>query len=120
MQLIDSNILIYSAKPEFLNLRNLLIIKNNAVSIISKLEVLGYHRLTQTDSIYFDAVFKTLYTFPIDNPTINKAIELRSNYNLSVGDSIIAATALLNNIELVTRNVADFKKITDLKIINSF
>ena len=33
-------------------------------------------------------------------------------------DSIVAATALLHGAELQTRNVADFQKIPDLKVIN--
>lgn len=37
---------------------------------------------------------------------------------MSLGDSIIAATALVNSFELYTHNVADFVGISGLKIID--
>ena len=39
---------------------------------------------------------------------------------MSLGDAIIAATALELETELITRNVADFSHIPGLKIINPF
>jgi predicted nucleic acid-binding protein len=39
---------------------------------------------------------------------------------VSLADSIIAATALVYRVPLVTRNEADFTHITDLVIINPF
>jgi len=35
-------------------------------------------------------------------------------------DAIIAATALCNDLAIVSRNTDDFKKIKELKIINPF
>lgn len=48
----------------------------------------------------------------------NKAIEIRKDYNLSLGDSLIAATALVQTLTLYTRNLKDFSKVTGLKINN--
>lgn len=117
MYLIDSNILIYSAKPDFNYLRPL-IARTNFVSIISKLEVLGFHKLTERDKIYFDACFKLLSIIHTDVIIFEKAIEIRRLYNLSIGDSLISATALVNDFELITHNTADFKRVASLKISN--
>ncbi len=39
---------------------------------------------------------------------------------MSLGDSLIAATAILNNLALVTNNTKDFQWIDSLTIINPF
>lgn len=48
----------------------------------------------------------------------NKAIELRRKKNIKLADAVIAATALLNNLKLATRNIADFKAIEGIELIN--
>jgi len=35
-----------------------------------------------------------------------------------LADAIIAATALLHNLPLVTRNEEDFKHVTSLRVVN--
>lgn len=40
--------------------------------------------------------------------------------NLPAIDGLIAATALVSNLKLVTRNVKDFEKVKGLEIINPF
>ncbi|MCK5720220.1 MAG: hypothetical protein KAH84_09775 [Thiomargarita sp.] len=47
--LLDSNAIIYAIKPEFVELRKLIAEHNPAVSAVSYVEVLGYHRLTISD-----------------------------------------------------------------------
>jgi toxin FitB len=37
---------------------------------------------------------------------------------MSLGDAIIAATALIYNLEIVTRNTADFTGIPNIKLTN--
>lgn len=39
---------------------------------------------------------------------------------MSFGDAIIAGTALVYNLTVVTRNVADFSSIIELKLLNPF
>ncbi len=39
---------------------------------------------------------------------------------MSLADSILAATALIHRLTLVTRNKTDFTHITGLEIINPF
>ena len=47
-------------------------------------------------------------------------ITLRQQKKMSLGDAIIAATALTHALPLVTRNVQDFRHIAGLKLINPF
>ena len=39
---------------------------------------------------------------------------------MALGDAIIAATALVHGLKLVTRNVDDFEHITGLELLNPF
>jgi predicted nucleic acid-binding protein len=118
MNILDSNIIIYSSQPEYAYLRELIFDKQNAISKITQLEVLGFHRLNDTEKDYFTACFQFLKTIDISNKMIDEAIILRQQRKMSVGDAIIAATALNYQATVFTRNVDDFLKIADLKVIN--
>lgn len=45
-----------------------------------------------------------------------KAIEIKQKYKVKVPDAIIAATAICNNLTLITSD-ADFEKIIELELI---
>jgi hypothetical protein len=47
--LLDSNIIIYAAQPEHITLRQFVADHAPAVSVISYIEVLGYHRLSEEE-----------------------------------------------------------------------
>lgn len=56
----------------------------------------------------------------IDNPLAEIAGDIARKYQISTPDSIIAASALCHNAELVTKNVKDFKKIPKLRVISPY
>ncbi|MGV8092647.1 MAG: type II toxin-antitoxin system VapC family toxin [Mangrovibacterium sp.] len=118
MNLIDSNIIIYSYSENYQYLREIIVGEGAYVSEISRVEVLGYHNLSPEEEIYFQDVF-TLLPSILPTPNIfNKAIELRRAYNMKLADSIIAATALEHQMNIYTRNLSDFEKTDGLKCIN--
>lgn len=118
MKLLDSNIVIYAYQPDFSYLKPLVLDGNNAISAITQLEVLGFHGISEGEEIFCGYVFKLLQSLPIDDAVLSKAIELRKTYKMKLGDSIVAATALMNNREIYTRNVGDFIKIPNLVVVN--
>jgi predicted nucleic acid-binding protein len=118
MILLDSNILIYSASEEYKYLRELIKKPGAACSIISKLEVLGYHKITKEQTNYFEAIFKVLTIMPVSEVVITQGIKYRQKKSMSVGDAIIAASAKVFEGDLYTNNVEDFGNIKDFKIIN--
>ena len=120
MNLIDSNIIIYSGSEEYSWLRELFYKSSSFFSSVSKIEVLGFYQIKKDQVTYFSEVFKLLKVLPVDAEVIDKAVSLRQQKKITPGDSIIAATALLNNLTLVTRNVDDFLQIPDLDIENPF
>ena len=118
MKLIDSNLVIYAAKQQYAFLRPLIVDISSCLSVISKLETLGFRNLTADDKTYLEGVFRTAKVYPIDDAVIDQANLLRQNKKMSTGDSIIAATALLNGFDLYTNNTGDFIHIPGLTVIN--
>jgi len=55
--------------------------------------------------------------FPLNDLVTNQTILLRRKHKkLKLGDAIIAATASIHNLTLVSRNTKDFKKYMVLKL----
>ena len=116
--LLDSNIIIYAIKPEFVNLRNLVEKNKSMVSAISYVEVLGYHKLTPEDREDFEEFFNIVPILNISQTILEQAVALKQQRKMSLGDSIIAATAIVHKLTLVTANVKDFEWIEDITILN--
>ncbi len=110
MYLIDSNIIVYSYLPQHEYLRELFIKDSIYVSEISRLEVLGYHKLTANEEIYFKDIFNLIPVIFPSQQVFDSAIGIRQSYNLKLGDSLIAATALVHGLSIYTRNLSDFEK----------
>ncbi len=54
----------------------------------------------------------------LDDTIVNQTIILRKQHRIKLPDAIIAATAIVYNLTLVTHNSSDFGKILNLKIID--
>ena len=54
----------------------------------------------------------------LDEPIIQQTMRLRQQRRLKLPDAIIAATALVRGLTLITRNVSDFKGIPGLAVLN--
>ncbi len=118
MKLVDSNIIIYSALPKYSYLREIFKEEKVFISEITLLEVLGFSKITHEQEKYFSAVFSLMNKIPITSEVISEAIGIRKSNNLTVGDSIIASSAKIYDLVLLTNNVADFKGLKFLKIEN--
>lgn len=116
--LLDSNIIVYAAQPAFEEIRSFIEQYTPAVSAISYLEVLGYHKLSADEREKLVEFFASTQILPITDSVIDQAITLRQIRKMSLGDSIIAGTALHFGRKLVTRNIADFDWIEGLAIID--
>jgi len=101
--LLDSNIIIYAAQPEHVALR---------------LEVLGYHKLTEEDRQFLEQFFRTAERLPLSEIVVQWAVKLRRRRKMSRGDSIVAGTALAYERALVTRDTDDFRWIEEIKLLN--
>jgi predicted nucleic acid-binding protein len=116
--LLDSNIIIYAAQPEHAALRQFIETHAPAVSVISYIEVLGYHKLTEDDRQFLEQFFRTAERFPLSEAVVQWAVKLRQRRKMSLGDSIVAGTAIAHERTLVTRNTDDFRWIEEIKLLN--
>jgi predicted nucleic acid-binding protein len=116
--LLDSNIFIYAVQPDYTQLRQWIINKDIAASEISRVEVLGYSQLTNEDTKDFEELFNLAKIQPVSRAVIDQAIILRRQHKISLGDALIAATAQVYKLTLVTRNTDDFDWIDGLPLIN--
>lgn len=111
--------LIYAAEPGYIRLRAYLAGQKEQpfVSLITELEVLGFHKLKPDEEGELKRLIAISAILPITEAVIAEAIRLRQQRRRSLGDSIIAATALLYNLPVLTNNVGDFSDIDGLQII---
>lgn len=86
------------------------------LSVINKIELLGFSKVEQ-DLIDFVG-YSNIH--PIDEVVVDKTIEMRSLYKIKLPDAIIAATALVNELAIITRNTKDFNKIDGLEVLNPY
>jgi len=120
MRLLDSNIIIYAADPQGGELRNWLRQFPSSISIISEVEVLGYHLLQPEELTHLRIFLDQIPVIPLTSSIARQAISLRQKQKIGLADALIAATAIELQYPLVTRNVADFKRIEGLHLINPF
>ena len=121
--LLDSNILIYAADPGGEFLSEWVDDAAACVSTVSRIEVLGFSRWHMPDQprrSRMESLIAAIVELPLDDAVASRTIELRRQKRMSLADSVIAATALLHNVPLVTRNQADFDGVFGLRIINPF
>jgi hypothetical protein len=77
------------------------------LSIINKIELLGFSNVDQDLKDF--VAFSNIHS--LDNSTVDKTIELRSLNKIKLPDAIIAATVMVNEMILISRNTKDFKNI---------
>ena len=116
--LLDSNIIIYSAKPGSATLRSFLEGIRRYVSVISYIESFGYQNLTPEEFRQLETIFRRTQILPLTDDIAEQAISLRQQRRMGLGDSIIAATAMIHSLTLVTRNTEDFRRIGGLQLLD--
>ena len=87
------------------------------VSIITKIESLGFNG-SDFEMNKMLLLFNVSNVFPLDNNIADRTIEIKKVVKIKTPDAIIAATALVHEYTILTRNISDFKSIQDLKIEN--
>ena len=116
--LIDSNIVIYASQPQYDVLRLFLDSARRSVSIVSYIEALGFHSLTDDAEEYITNLLQGSQVLPLTEIIAQQAVSLRQQRRMGLGDAIIAATAITHNLALVTHNTEDFRWINGLELMD--
>ena len=90
------------------------------ISVINKIELLGFANITKEEELKFRELINAAEIIELNEDIVTSTIDIRKNYKTKLPDAIIAASALANNLTLITRNTKDFNKIEDLIILNPF
>jgi predicted nucleic acid-binding protein len=122
--LLDTNILIYIEKgisdAVVLDFLSEATVDGTLISVATEIEVLGFvfsspYGLQRMEELVADTI-----VLPLDRDTALRAIAVRRERKIKLGDAIIAATALIHNLTLVTNNTKDFTAIDGLTVVNPF
>ena len=88
-----------------------------AISVITRIEL-----LTKTEPAAEYAMMQifvqSVAVLPLGEPVTQQTIRLRQQHRIKLPDAIIAATALVHGLALLTRNVSDFQALDGLVVLN--
>lgn len=88
---------------------------NFAVSIISEMELLSYSKMTSDEETKIQGFLDQNRLVSITDDIKRRTIQIRKNYNIKLPDAIIAASAIENDLVLITADTG-FEKIKELKL----
>lgn len=118
--ILDTNVVIYYVGGEIKTLGKLIpIMRSYATVMLPSIvitELWSGKQTPSTEIAAIEAFIATLVVIPLEMQIARSAGILRRDINLSIGDSIVAATALTMGATLLTRNIRDFKKVPNLQL----
>ena len=122
--LIDTNVIIdyLAGRLPIASMDAMSIITNQSffVSIITKIETIGFN----SGNIAIDANTKAYVNlatvFAITDDIAETSIALKRVKKMRTPDALIAATALVHNLTLLTHNLKDFVHIPNLIVVDSY
>ena len=91
---------------------------NPAISSITEIELLCWKTATEKDLEILHDFINDALVFELEKDIKLKTADIRKAHKIKLPDAIIAATALVHNLTLITRNVNDFKNIGGLDLLN--
>jgi len=93
---------------------------DSKISVITRMELLAWLGADEEQTLVLKEFIDASEVFALEETVILKAIDIRKTYRTKLPDAIIAATAAVNNLGLITRNTKDFEKIEELKVVNPY
>lgn len=115
--LLDSNVVIRLSKQ---NPSVLKFIENSndlSISVVTYMEVLGYSFEDPRELLFLEKVLSVFRLIHIDQAIADQTVRIRRANKIKLPDAIIAATAQIQGMTLVTENISDFKKIEALLLL---
>lgn len=89
-------------------------------TLVSKIEVLGWLNASKTQLQPLYDFMEIAHILPIDEAVVDKTIEIRQRKKIALGDAIIAATALVYDLIVISHNISDFRNIDNLQVIDPY
>jgi predicted nucleic acid-binding protein len=119
----DTNTVIYYLQQQFSlsaekYMDNLVNEARPVISAISEIELLCWKSATEKDLEVLRNFIDDALVIELEQPIKYKTADIRKKHKIKLPDAIIAATALVYELSLVSRNVSDFNNIDGLQLIN--
>ena len=119
----DTNTAIYYLQQQFPTsaekfIDNLLKEDLPTISAITEIELLCWKTATEKDLDVLNDFISDALVIELEQAIKLKTAEIRKAHRIKLPDAIIAATAMVYGLTLLTRNIEDFKNIIGLEIIN--
>ena len=88
-----------------------------ALSVITRAEVLAWpsHTPASIEAAMLGMV--SFEQFGVGAAIADEEARIRRQHNIKLPDALIAATAIINGLAVVTANFSDFERVSDLKVI---
>lgn len=90
------------------------------ISIITRIELLGWRKHSPDSLKAAETLLRSISEIPLHEEIIRLCINFRQNYPIKLPDAIIAATARHAKVPLMTRNMTDFERVPELKMVDPF
>ena len=119
----DTNTAIYYLQQQFPPgaekfIDDLLKDEQPVISAITEIELLCWKTATDKDLEVMHNFITDALVIELEQPIKLKTADIRKVHRIKLPDAIIAATAIVYDLTLISRNVVDFSNINGLKIIN--
>lgn len=119
----DTNTVIYYLQQLFPQsaetfIDNLLKEERPIISAITEIELLCWKAATEKDLEVLNDFITECLVIELEQPIKIKTAEIRKANRIKLPDAIIAATALVYGLTIISRNIDDFKNIDGLVCIN--
>jgi predicted nucleic acid-binding protein len=101
-----------------MQLLNTVVDDQSIVSIVTKMETLGYNFKFMEEQTTMETFINGSTIIDLNNDIVNQTITIRKSKKIKLPDAIIAATALVYGLVLLTRNTEDFKNIPALSLLD--
>ena len=113
--LLDTNAILYILGGDEA-LSTLLYNERLYISVITEMELLSYKNITAREKQQIKNFLSDFEIINITEAVKDRTIEIKKNSHLKLPDSIIAATAMVLEISLVTSD-KQFRSVTDLNLL---
>ena len=85
--------------------------------MVSQIELLSWKTEPDIENV-IKQFLENSRIYNLSKDVVFGCVEMRRTYSIKLPDAIIAATAINENLVLITKNLKDFSKIKGLRILN--
>ena len=110
--MLDTNIVIYALNNNA-NVYSFVNRKKLVVTFVTEIELLGWNGITPNDKELLELFLQECLYVDYNKQIRQRTIDVKSSYNLKLGDAFIAAAAIEFDIHLISADKV-FKRVKEL------